>query len=279
VAFKTSSPSARSPAPSALSLTLVAAAGILASQLGCDVNVQNGKASVRMFSAEARDEWTHRYPLAASGRVEIVNINGPITVTAGPAGTVEVHAAVSAKALTEAGAKEMLSKGSIQETSEPTHVRVETISPRGVHGSYEVQYDVSVPPDAQTEISITNGPLKADGLSSRLKATTVNGRVELTHMAGAIDAVVANGSLVAQLDRVTADVRLELANGRLSLDLPASSKAQLSARVVNGGLQISGLPVEAPTGRRVRNIEAALNGGGPAIDLRVTNGPLVIVGR
>ena len=64
-----------------------------------------------------------------------------------------------------------------------------------------------------------------------------------------------------------------------SLDLPAAGKAQLSARVVNGALEVSGLPIEEPTGRRIRSLEAALNGGGPSIDLRVTNGRLKIAGK
>jgi hypothetical protein len=258
---------------------LLAGLGSLAGLVACDVNVHNGKASVRLFSAEATDEWTHRYPLAADGRVEIININGPITVSPGAAGTVEVHATISAKALTEAGAREILAKGSILETTEPSRVRVETMSPRGIRGSYEVRYDVRVPADAQADISVTNGPLKADGLNGRLKATAVNGNVDLTNMSGAIDGVTANGSLVVELTRVAADVRLELTNGRLSLDLPRASKAQLSARVVNGALEVSGLPIQEATGRRIRSLEATLNGGGPSIDLRATNGRLSITGR
>jgi hypothetical protein len=260
-------------------LVLLAGAGVLAGLVACDVNVHNGKASVRVFSAEATDEWTHRYPLAAGGRVEIININGPVTVSPGAAGSVEVHATISAKALTETGAREILGKGSIQETKEPAHVRVETMSPRGVRGSYEVRYDVRMPAEAQADISVTNGPLKADGLNGKLKATAVNGKVDLTNMGGAIDGVVANGSLFVELTRVAGDVRLELTNGRLSLELPAASKAQLSARVVNGALEVSGLPIEQPTGRRIRNLEATLNGGGPAIYLRATNGRLTIEGK
>jgi HSP20 family molecular chaperone IbpA len=98
-------------------------------------------------------------------------------------------------------------------------------------------------------------------------------------MSAAIDSVVANGSLAVELTRVAADVRLEMTNGRLSLELPAQSKAQLSARVVNGVLEVSGLPIEEPTGRRIRNVEATLNGGGPSIDLRATNGRLTIQGK
>jgi hypothetical protein len=260
-------------------LALLVGAGVFAGLVACDVNVHNGKASVRLFSAEANEEWTHSYPLAAGGTVEIININGPITVSPGAAGTVEVHAAISAKAFTEAGAREILAKGRIQETKDPAHVRVETMSPRSVRGSYEVNYDVRVPASAKADLSVTNGPLKADGLSGKLKATAVNGRVDLTNMSAAIDSVVANGSLAVELTRVAADVRLEMTNGRLSLELPAQSKAQLSARVVNGVLEVSGLPIEEPTGRRIRNVEATLNGGGPSIDLRATNGRLTIQGK
>ena len=51
-----------------LPLALLAGAGIVTSQAGCDVNVHDGKASLHLFSAEAKDEWTHHYPLATGGR-------------------------------------------------------------------------------------------------------------------------------------------------------------------------------------------------------------------
>ena len=264
----------------ALTAFQVAAVGACAGLVaGCDVNIQNGKASVGIMSAQAHDEWTHRYQLAPGGRVEVINVNGPVRLASGEASSVEVHATVTTKALTEAGAKEILARGHIQEQVEPARIRVETISPRGVRGSFEVRLEVTVPPDSQSDVSVTNGSVNADGLSGGLKVVAVNGNVELTKMSGALDTVVANGSLAVDLARVTAPVRLELTDGRLSLALPAASKANLSASIVNGALDVSGLSVEGVTGRRVRSVEAALNGGGPAVELRATNGRLSIEGR
>jgi len=258
----------------------VFAAGVCAAlTAACDVNIHDGKASVGILSAEARDEWTHRYELASGGRVEVVNVNGPTSLAPGAAGAVQVHATMTAKALTEVSAREILARGRVQESSEPGRVHVETTNPRGIHGSYEVRFDVSVPPGAQVDASATNGPLNARDLEGRLKVVAVNSRVELSKMAGEVDAVVANGTLTADLERLTAAVRLELTNGRLSFALPSSTKAMLSARVVNGSLEASGLGVEASGGRRVRSLETPLNGGGPPIDLRVTNGRLSIEGR
>ena len=88
-----------------------------------------------------------------------------------------------------------------------------------------------------------------------------------------------NGSFNLNLEEVTAAVSVELTNGRLTVQLPSSTKANLSARVVNGSLSVSGLPVEQPGGRRIRDLEAALNGGGPQITLRATNSRLDIQGR
>ena len=247
--------------------------------VACDVNIHEGKASVGVFSAQATDEWTHHYPLTGDGLVEVVNINGPIDITAGAAGTVDVHAMITAKTLTEAGARDILSKGKIQEIAEASRVYVETMMPRGIHGSYVVHYEVRVPPGSRTDVSTTSGSLNVSGLDAKLKATAVNGKVELENISGGVDGVVANGSLTARLSRVTAPVRLEVTNGRLALEIPATTKANLSARVVNGGLSVSGLPVEEPTGRRIRNLETVLNGGGPEIYLRTTNGRISIEGK
>jgi len=257
---------------------LLAGVGVCAS-LACDVNVRDGKASFGVFSAEATDEWTHHYPLAGDGRVEIVNLNGPIELSAGADATVDVHATITAKALTDAGARDILARGKVQESAEPSRVHVETVMPRGVHGSYEVRYQVKLPVDAHAEISTTNGSLSADGLAGRLKVTGVNGKVALDHMSGTIDAVVANGSMTVKLARMTGAVRLDITNGRLAVELPATSEANLSARVVNGSIAISGLKADEPTGRRIQSVEAALNGGGPELSLRTTNGRISIDGK
>jgi hypothetical protein len=69
---------------------------------------------------------------------------------------------------------------------------------------------------------------------------------------------------------------LETTNGRLSLELPKASRVNLSARVVNGSLNVSGLPTQEQRGNRIRNLETVLNGGGAPIELRTTNGRMTI---
>jgi hypothetical protein len=257
------------------------AAALLLALAGCDVNIHEGKASVGVFSAEANEEWTHHYALTADGVVEIVNINGPIVISTGAAGTVEVHASAMAKTISDAGARDILAKGKIQEISEPARVHIETVPPPGMPpgGSYVISYDVRIPPAARADISSTNGLVKGSGLDGKVKITAISGKVELEDMGGGIDGVVANGSMTVRMNRVTAAVRLEVTNGSLVLDLPAATKANLSARVINGALGVSGLIVPQPTGRRIKELETLLNGGGPEVSTRVTNGRLSIEGK
>ena len=246
----------------------------------CNIQVrENGDVKVGLFSAQATDDWTRTYPLAAGGRIEVVNLNGPIDVSEAPAGAnVEVHASIVAKALTDAGAKDVLARGRIQETASPAAVKIETVMPRPNPGSYEVRYTIQVPPGVETQVSTTNGLVKATGLTGKLKASAVNGPIELIDMAGALDAASVNGPVSAKLTNVTGPVRLETTNGRLTLEIPKASRANLAARVVNGSLNVSGFAVQEQRGNRVRNLEIVLNGGGPPIDLRTTNGRMTITG-
>lgn len=252
-------------------------AGALLGLAACDIQVRDGKPSFGLNTPQASQEWHRQYPLAAGGQIEVANLNGPIELSPGSPGTVDVQATITAKSLTEAQARDILSKGSITEAVQPDHIKVETVVPRGVRGSYVVRYRVSVPADAAATVSTTNGSVKATGLSGSLKASIVNGAVELTDIGGEVDVVGVNGSLTAKLIRISAPVRLETTNGQLSLQFPSASKANLSARVVNGGLTVSGLDVRT-TGNRIKNLETVLNGGGPAIDLRTTNGRILIMG-
>jgi hypothetical protein len=260
--------------------SFLAGVGLVASLAACDVKVRDGKASFGVFNAQATEEWNRHYPLVQGGQVEIVNVSGPVEVTLGPAGFVDVHVTRTAKAFTDAGAKELLSRGQIQETADPAHIKIVSVPPSRIVGAgYEARYEVRVPADAEADISTTNGALNVVGLHGKLKASTVNGRIELTDVGGGVDASAVNGSLTVRLARVTAGVRLETTNGRISLEIPSSSKANLSARTVNGPISVTGLRVENPTDRRMRRLEAALNGGGPEIDVRTTNGRISIDGK
>jgi hypothetical protein len=269
--------SALSPKPLAL-LAGACALGVLG---GCDVTIKDGDISVARFQGRATQEWNRKYPLAAGGRVEVVNVNGPVEVGVGPAGTVAVAAVLTTRAMTEERAKQILSEAKIEESATPDHIRVASVRrnrSRGP-GGLQVAYKVTVPADARVEMTGHNGALKADGLRGHVKAMMVNGDVELTGMRGTIDAASVNGPLSVKMAEVTGQMRLESTNGRILLEVPKDTKATLNVRSVNGRISVSGLGTQEVEGDRIRTLESVLNGGGPEIDVRVTNGRITIEGK
>lgn len=269
------------PALSSKPSALLAGACALGLLGGCDVTIKDGDISVAHFQGRATQEWNRKYPLAAGGRVELVNVNGSVEVAVGPAGTVAVAAVLSTKAMTEERAKQILSEANIEESATPDHVRVASVRrsrSRGP-GGLQVAYKVTVPADARVEMSGNNGALKADGLRGHVKAMMVNGGVELAGMWGTVDAASVNGPLSVKMAEVTGRIRLESTNGRISLEVPKDTKAALNVRSVNGRISVTGLNTEKVEGDRIRTLESVLNGGGPEIDLRVTNGRITIEGK
>lgn len=260
--------------PSAMAIG-VCAAGVLS---GCDVTIRDGDIKNLSVHARASQDWKRHYSLAQGGVVEIVNNNGPVDVSVGPPGVVDIAAVIEAQAMTELRAREMLSEITLEESVAPDHIRVATIRPGG-RGGLEVSYKVTLPVDARLEMTGNNGTLKTDGLRGHVKAMVVNGRVELTRAGGTIDAAAVNGSISARMAQVTGPVRLESTNGRIALEISRTAKATLNVRSVNGGITVTGLTIaDEGAGRRIRTLESQLNGGGPEIDVRVTNGRISITG-
>ena len=265
------------PALSPKRLALLAGVSIAASLGGCDVTIKDGDIKNVSVHSGASQEWTRRYPLEKGGTVEIVNGDGPIEAVVGPPGAVDVAAVLKASAMTEKRVQELLREMRLEESIKPNHVRVATARQQGLSG-VDVSIKVTLPADARLEMTGNNGLLKAGGLRGHVKAMVVNGGIELTAMGGTVDAAGVNASVSAKMAEVTGPLRLESTSGRVSLEIPKTAKATLNARSVNGNITVTGLTVEEGTGRRIRTLESQINGGGPEIDLRVTNGRISIAG-
>ena len=247
----------------------------------CDVSVRDGNVSVSAFSGRATEEWTKRYPLTQDGLVEIVNINGAVDVVTGQDGVVEVHATRTVRALTDEAARERLRALTIEESVSDGRVRLETrVSAPADRASQEVHYRISTPRGSQVDVLTTNGAISVAGVQGRVKASTTNGSVTGEALAGGVEAATVNGAIRVDLAGVgPAGVRLESVNGALHLRVPEQIRANLSARCVNGRIAVTGLPEPGTGDRHMRQFDAQLNGGGPSIELRTTNGAISVEGK
>lgn len=224
------------------------------------------------FRAEARNEWSKNFPIAASGRFELQNTNGAIEVEPAEGAEIQVRAEKVAKAATEEAARQMLEEIEIVVTQTGDRVRLETKYPKGWNRGGEVKYWVKVPSTVAVHVENTNGRIALANLRGLVDASTTNGGVSGRDLLGPVRASTTNGGVDIVVGAVHPEgIELSTTNGGVSLRLPGSAKADISARCTNGGISADGLTMEVTESSR-RRLEGRMNGGGPRVRLETTNG-------
>jgi hypothetical protein len=261
-------------------LAVVLAAGLTVA--ACDIKTSaNGDFSFDIASGKAVDTWSRTYKVPATGRFELINVNGRITAepTDGPEVIVEGHR--TAKARSDEAAKELLAKLEIREEVGESTVRVESRPPRlsGFSG-HEIEWTIKVPKGVVLDVRTTNGGVRLNNLSNDIHARTTNGGVKGVNITpGVIEASAVNGGvefeLASPLD-ATDSIEMETVNGGVELSLPSESKATIAARCVNGGVRVEGLEIAREQQDndfdRRRRLNGTLNGGGAKVNMSTTNG-------
>jgi hypothetical protein len=254
---------------------LVGAAGFA----GCDIAVQgNGEGGLHFdVGAQARDQWSRSYKLAPGARIELININGRITAEASDGDTLEITGERIAKATSDEAAKTLLSNIEMREEVGDARVRIEVRPPqRRGSGGHEIKWTIRVPKGVAVDLRTINGGVKLAGLTGDVRVRSTNGGITgEAVMTSNIDAAVTNGGVEIELGSAPASsgsIDLESVNGGVSLTLPGESKADITARCVNGGIQINGLSLDIIGEQTRRKVEGKLNGGGIRVMLDTTNG-------
>ncbi|MGB2714944.1 MAG: DUF4097 family beta strand repeat-containing protein [Vicinamibacterales bacterium] len=204
--------------------------------------------------------------------------NGGIKVEGAPRSDVLVRARVVATAETEDRARQIASGVRVQ----PSGDRIETDGPTGLgrRESWHVSYELSVPMQMNLSLKSTNGGVSVRSVEGRIEFTTTNGGVKLANVNGDVRGRTTNGGVDIELDGATwqgEGLDVQTSNGGVRISVPEHYSARLEASTTNGGLN-SDFPVMMQ-GRRTREIEATLGGGGAPIRVRTSNGGVRITKR
>ena len=226
------------------------------------------------LNSEAHDTWTRTYTLGAKPDVHIANVNGRVDVEGTDGQTVEVEAERIAHAATDQLAHDLLPKIPINEHSTGETVSIETGRVPGIliGASYEVRYHVKVPRGSTVRATTVNGAVDVKALAGRTIARTTNGAIRADQLKGALEARTVNGRIRAQFDALGAgDITLGVVNGAVLIALPENAKVSVSATWVNGSFRPNGLNFDVRDNGK-RHFEGQLNGGGTQITATTVNG-------
>jgi len=245
---------------------------------GCDIVTAD-------LRSEESSSWHKAYTLEPTGRVEIHNVNGKITVEPSTGNAVEVDATRKARGASPEAAKAALERVSIAEDVAPGRIRIDTKIARRdgisfMSGNVQVEYRVKVPAGAEVKFSTVNGGVEVSDLEGHVIAETTNGGVTTHNITGQLEASTTNGGLDIDLLRMPeGGVKLECTNGGIKVRLPREAKASISASIVNGGINTENLPLDSSGENSRRRLEARMNGGGPRLEAEGVNGGIRLMAR
>ena len=232
---------------------------------------------------EVREEFHQTYPLSATGRVSVENLNGGVQVK------VWDRAAVQLDAVKRAYRKERLAEARIDVNSTEENIRIKTEYPdwnqsfRSDDRRYDnpaiVDYTLTVPRKAALEsVELVNGSLDIEGVEGSVKASSINGRVSARGLMGEAKLSTINGLLevtFTQLDE-SKPIDLGSVNGNVTLIIPSDSNASVRAGTVHGGIS-NDFGLQVKHGEYVgHNLDGQIGTGGPRIKLGNVNGGIRI---
>lgn len=233
---------------------------------------------------ELREEFKQTYPLSATGRLSLENINGAVRISVWDRNEVLVSA------VKRAYRRERLDEATIQirATDDTIRIRTEYSSrsqtfksdERGrINNPATVDYTLTVPRQARLEaIELINGELQIDGAEGDVRASSINGPVKAHGLKGVARLSTINGPLEAtflQLNEAK-PLTLNSVNGSVLLVIPSNANGVIRASTVHGSIKNDfGLSVRR--GQYVGNdLHGQLGTGGPRIRLSNVNGSITI---
>lgn len=230
---------------------------------------------------QVTEEFHQTYPLAATGRVNLGNINGGVKIK------VWDRAAVQVDAIKKAYRRERLAEAQIEVTATEENIRIKTEYPARNQtwndNRHEnpaiVEYTLTVPRKAMLEsIELINGELDIDGVEGNVKASSVNGAVTARGLMGEARLTTVNGPLQAtftQLDEAK-PISLSSVNGDVAVVIPSNSNASFRAGTVHGRIS-NDWGIQVKHGEYVgHSLDAQIGNGGPRIKLSNVNGAISI---
>jgi hypothetical protein len=241
-------------------------------------------AAASAWAGSASETIDRSYKLPPGHQVVVLNLNGPVAVTAWEQPVVRLVAVKTARATTDGRARAYLRELQVrvEQTGGKLFIRTHTPgSEGGIKGwltcagiDSEVAYHLTLPREAQLSATTVNGDVAVDGLVASVRANSTNGNVVL-EVEGDVEASSVNGNIRVAIRKSEPRSAMELStvNGSIVMLLPPEFRAFVDARTTNGSVA-SDLPLVVE-GRRSRSkLVGSLNGGTTRLTLRTTNGSI-----
>ncbi|MBD3224651.1 MAG: DUF4097 family beta strand repeat protein [Caldithrix sp.] len=247
--------------------------------------------SQSIFAVTQEETLEKRIQIDNQKALQLKNINGNIEINSWDRPEIEILAFKKAHGSSERKVKRLLQEIEITIDRSGETIIVETLLPhqkeesRGFFsalfniGDYgtAVRFELKVPSQFDLKIASTNGNLEISGCQGQHDFSTTNGNISAKALKGEVDCQSTNGRIEAELLEFNngASIDCKTTNGSIYLTLPADVRADVNAKTTNGSIDLA-YPEKVIHDQSRNSIKASINGGGPLIWLKTTNGNINI---
>lgn len=200
--------------------------------------------------------------------------NGGVSIKGWNRGDVLVRMKISANARDEAAARAIV--GQVRVNLGAGRIAADGPTVEG-DGGWSVTYEIFTPHQSNIEATTHNGGVHISDIAGNLRFSAVNGGIHLNRIGGKVEGKTTNGGVHIELagERWQGEgLEVSTTNGGVHLSLPANYSARLDTSTVNGGLQ-SDYPLTV-SGKIGKQLSATLGSGGATLRVTTTNGGVKI---
>lgn len=223
-----------------------------------------------------------QWPAAQIKRVEVHEVDGAISVEAGPADTISLSADVRARGF-QAKPNEENQGWFRTEIDGDTLVigrrdsgRHVTIVPFFHHDDLRVDYAIKLPPTMALELHTVNGRIVSKGIAAQTEYHTVNGSIRIDSPGSAeVEAKTVNGRIEARFENDFQGASLKTVNGQVMATLPASASFSGDFTQMNGDFEAA-FPLTIHSHPGSRRVSGEVNGGRYELHITTVNGDIKI---
>lgn len=231
-------------------------------------------------TVEHREPFAFTKPVAARNELSISNINGNITVTGvDTLNEVRISGAKIGRDETLEEDKQRVGEIRVDIIEPPTMLSIKSSYPNNESTrQYRVDYEIHVPSSWRVVASNVNGAVSILNIKNRTKTTITSGTLDAKEIVGDLGANRTNGSITANMTLpLNALCALETLSGTITLTVPRTTSAEVSASAINGAISVSNLPLVLRTSSRTF-VTGTLRAGQGTIRLSTLNGTMTLTG-
>ncbi len=242
--------------------------------------IYNNQTSQSYTQTDETERIDKTYPFSPTGKINISNVNGSITIETWDNPQIKFEAvkiADSRERLADLEVKIDATENSFDVEADYGNWKNKDRNNWNRNGKLIVNFRLTVPKTAVLdEIQTVNGSVSITNSMNFTKASAVNGSVKATNLQGNAELSTVNGTVEADFDRLQSGniISLDTVNGKAILTIPSDANATVRAESVNGSITNDfGLPVRK--GKYVgRDLYGKIGSGDVKIKLESVNGGL-----